>query len=230
MSALRSIGAGLAIAAAGMLTTTGLMALAGVAHVDGVDLQVGTLLLGALVFMLSAYVEELVFRRLLLGGLLRVTGSPWLALASMAAVTGVFHLVTTAHTTAISVASSTLGGVMYGVAYLRTGRIWLGLGVHIGWNFFQGTVLGFPVSGTDDYSGALLQVHTSGPAWLSGGGYGPEGSVFSLVGRVVIIALILLATRGVTPSASPGRPHPARGTSSSCRPAARGRSAPRSRG
>ena len=42
---------------------------------------------------------------------------------------------------------------MYGVAFLRTGNLWLGLGVHIGWNWFQGTVLGFTVSGTDDYSG-----------------------------------------------------------------------------
>ena len=92
----------------------------------------------------------------MLGGLVRLTGRPWLALAVMAAMVGAFHLATTAHTTALSVVSSTLGGVMYGVAFLRTGNLWLGLGVHIGWNWWQGTVLGFTVSGTDDYSGALL--------------------------------------------------------------------------
>ncbi|MFC6344437.1 CPBP family intramembrane glutamic endopeptidase, partial [Nocardioides hankookensis] len=190
-----SVGTGLAIAAAGMLTTTGLMALAGVAHVDGVTVDPALLLLGLLVFSLSGYVEELLFRVLMLGGLVRLTGRPWLALALMAVAVGAFHLATTAHTTVLSVASSTLGGVMYGVAFLRTGTLWLGLGVHIGWNWFQGTVLGFTVSGTDDYSGALLQVHTSGADWLGGGSYGPEGSVLSLVGRLVIIGLIVLVTR-----------------------------------
>jgi uncharacterized protein len=195
VGAAQSLVTGLAIAAAGMLTTTGLMALAGVAHVDGMTFDPALLLLGLLVFSLSGYVEELLFRVLMLGGLVRLTGRPWLALALMAAAVGAFHLATTSHTTALSVASSTLGGVMYGVAFLRTGNLWLGLGVHVGWNWFQGTVLGFTVSGTDDYSGALLQVHTTGAEWLGGGGYGPEGSVTSLVGRVVIIGLIVLVTR-----------------------------------
>ena len=214
VGAARSVGTGLAIAAAGMGVTAGLMAIAGVAHIDGIGFAPGVLLLGALVFTLSGYVEELLFRALMLGGLVRLTGRPWLALTVMALAVGAFHLATTSHTTALSVISSTLGGVMYGVAFLRTGTIWLGLGVHIGWNWFQGTVLGFTVSGTDDYSGALLEVHTSGPDWLGGGDYGPEGSVLSLVGRLVIIALILAVT-------APGRP--SRGTSSSCSPAARGR-------
>ena len=214
VGAARSVATGLAIAAAGMLTATGLMALAGVAHVDGIGFDPGVLVLGAVVFTLSAYVEELLFRVLMLGGLVRLTGRPWLALTAMALAVGAFHVATTAHTTLISVVSSTLGGVMYGVAFLRTGNLWLGLGVHIGWNWIQGTILGFPVSGTDDYSGAVLEVHTSGPDWLGGGAYGPEGSVLSLVGRLVIIGLIVAVT-------APGRP--SRGTSSTSRPAARGR-------
>ena len=194
VGAARSVGTGLAIAAAGMAVTTGLMLLTGVAHVDGLGFAPGVLLLGALVFTLSGYVEEVLFRALMLGGLVRLTGRPWVALTVMALAVGAFHLATTSHTTALSVISSTLGGVMYGVAFLRTGTIWLGLGVHVGWNWFQGTVLGFTVSGTDDYSGALLEVHTSGETWLSGGAYGPEGSVLSLVGRLVIIGLVVAVT------------------------------------
>jgi membrane protease YdiL (CAAX protease family) len=214
VGAARSVATGLAIAAAGMLTATGLMALAGVAHVDGIGFDPQVLALGAVVFTLSAYVEELLFRVLMLGGLVRLTGRPWLALTVMALAVGAFHLATTAHTTVVSVVSSALGGVMYGVAFLRTGNLWLGLGVHIGWNWIQGTVLGFTVSGTDDYSGALLEVHTSGTGWLGGGAYGPEGSVLSLVGRLVIIGLIVTVT-------APGRP--SRGTSSRSTRAAPGR-------
>ena len=89
---------------------------------------------------------------------------------------------------------------MYGVAYLRSagagwGRLWLPVGLHFGWNWVQGTVLGFPVSGTTDFSGAFTDLAASGPTWLSGGAYGPEGSVFSLVGRLAIIALVVAATR-----------------------------------
>ena len=214
VGAARSVGTGLAIAAAGMLTTAALMAMAGVAHLDGIGFDPGVLLLGALVFSLSGYVEELLFRVLMLGGLVRLTGRPLLSLAVMAVAVGAFHVATTSHTTLLSVISSTLGGVMYGVAFLRTGNLWLGLGVHIGWNWIQGTLLGFTVSGTDDYSGALLEVHTTGAAWLGGGAYGPEGSVLSLVGRLVIIGLILVVT-------APGRP--GRGTSDRSTRAARGR-------
>ena len=207
MTTGRSIVTGLAIAAAGMLTTTLLMGLAGAAHLDGAGLDVGVLLLGLVVFALAGLAEELLFRLLLLGTLVRRTGRPGLSLAVMAVVTGAFHLLTTAHTTVLSLVSSTLGGVMYGVAYLRTGRIWLGLGVHVGWNWFQGTILGLAVSGTDDYSGAVLQVHTSGDAWLSGAAYGPEGSALSLVGRLVVVALVLIVTaragaRGLRPPQS----------------------------
>ncbi len=192
---LRAVGTGLAVAAVGMAVTTGLMAIAGTAHLDGVEARLRPLLLGTLVFVLSGYVEELVFRLTLLSGWWRLTGSAPVALAVSAVAAGAFHLATTSHTTALSVASSTLGGVMYGVAFVRTGRLWLPLGIHVGWNWVQGTLLGFTVSGTDDYSGALVQVHTSGAAWLGGGDYGPEGSLFSLVGRAAVIALVVVVTR-----------------------------------
>ena len=71
----------------------------------------------------------------------RLTGSAAIALVVSSVGFGLLHLVTTADATTLSVLSTTLGGVMYGLAYLRTGRIWMGVGIHFAWNFVQGTVL-----------------------------------------------------------------------------------------
>lgn len=191
----RALVTGLLISAAGMLVTAALLAVAGTVHVVNVRLDLRVLALGTLVFAVSGLVEEVLFRLLLLGGLRRLLHSATAALVISSLAFAALEMVTTDGTTALSVTSTALGGVMYGVAFLRTGRLWLPVGMHVGWNWVQGTVLGFPVSGTTDYSGAFTELATSGPVWLGGGAYGPEASIFSLVGRLVIIALVVAATR-----------------------------------
>lgn len=66
----------------------------------------------------------------------------------------------------------------------------LAIGLHFAWNFVQGPLLGFPVSGIG--AGGLQQVHDAGPVWLSGGAYGPEAGLVGVAFRFVIIALVLL--------------------------------------
>ena len=61
-------------------------------------------------------------------------------------------------------------GVLLGSAYFLTRRLWLPIGLHIGWNFTQGGVFGIAVSGHP--SSGLLQAVLSGPTWLSGGAFG----------------------------------------------------------
>ncbi len=69
--------------------------------------------------------------------------------------------------------------------YLTTGMLWLSMGMHIGWNFFQGPVFGFAASGHQKASLLELKVHD--PHWLSGGSFGPEGSL--LIIPIVVLAL-----------------------------------------
>lgn len=190
-----SLATGLAVATVGMLVIAGLLTAAGTVEVLDTGLDVRVLALGTLVFAISGLVEEVVFRLLLLGGLRRLLRSGTAALVVSSGAFGGLHLLTTDDWTAISLTSTVLGGVMYGLAFLRSGRLWLPVGIHFGWNWVQGTVLGFPVSGTTDFSGAFADLGATGPDWLSGGDYGPEGSVFSLLGRLLIIALVVLATR-----------------------------------
>ena len=82
---------------------------------------------------------------------------------------------------------------MYGLAFVLTGRIWLGVGLHFAWNFVQGPLLGFILSG-HLVPGAPLHIDDLGPVWLTGGNYGPEGGIVGVGFRFVVIAAVLVST------------------------------------
>jgi membrane protease YdiL (CAAX protease family) len=136
----------------------------------------------------SAFQEELLFRSLMLSGLVLMLRRRWLALGVMAVLFGVAHA-TNPNASALSVAGNALDGLLYGVAFLWSGCIWLPLGLHFAWNFFQGPVLGFPVSGFD--MGGLVQQHAVGNDLLTGGSYGPEAGIIGRVAWLVAFALVL---------------------------------------
>lgn len=191
---LTDLAKGLAIGTAGMTLTVAALLATGAAGIEDVGLDWSRLGRGFGVLAAAAFGEELAYRALLLTGLIVLTRRPLIALAVSALLFGAVHMIGTAEATAISVASNTLGGVMYAVAYLRTGRLWMPIGLHFAWNFVQGTVFGFTVSAETAYSGALFHPVVTGADWLSGGAYGPEGSVLSLAARLLIIAAVLKVT------------------------------------
>ena len=148
--------------------------------------------LGLAAFLAVGFWEELLFRGYYLQNLRDGTG---LALALFLS-SGVFTL---AHLGNFSASiASTLGifGAGYFLAYgwLRTRALWLPIGLHIGWNFFQGPVFGFAVSGNPTPS---IVVHTvEGPELLTGGGFGPEAGLIVFPVIALGSALIWLYTRG----------------------------------
>jgi len=77
-----------------------------------------------------------------------------------------------------------LGGLFFAYAYVRTGQLWLALGLHTGWNLFESTIFGFPVSGLSDVP-RLIRQTSRGPVLFTGGEFGPEA------GLVLIPALVL---------------------------------------
>ena len=84
-----------------------------------------------------------------------------------------------------------VASVMLGLAYLRTGSLALPIGIHFGWNWLQGSVLGFDVSGIDQ-AGWLLPQLLDKPQWLTGGAFGPEASAFAVL--VDATAVLLLSS------------------------------------
>jgi len=72
--------------------------------------------------------------------------------------------------------------------WLRTNQLWLSIGMHAGWNFFQGPIFGFSVSGLDSES--LIKHTITGPDWMTGGFFGPEAGI--VVVPVVLFGLIVM--------------------------------------
>ncbi|HEM3717268.1 TPA: CPBP family intramembrane metalloprotease [Streptococcus suis] len=84
----------------------------------------------------------------------------------------------------------TLFAILACLVMLKTGNLWVISGIHAAWNCFQGNVFAFPVSGTQAGQ-AFISVRTSGPEWLSGGAFGVEGSIISLVVQGLMIAWLV---------------------------------------
>lgn len=90
----------------------------------------------------------------------------------------------------ISTLNIILAGAMLAFPFVVTGRLSLSIGLHIGWNFFQGGVFGFSVSGIPGRA-SLLQINQMGPDWLTGGAFGPEAGVLGLLGMGIIILILI---------------------------------------
>ena len=84
-------------------------------------------------------------------------------------------------------------GLFFAYAYVRTRQLWLPMGLHLGWNFFEAPVFGLPVSGLRTFS--LLQQTTLGPAFLTGGDFGPEAGLILLPALALGVLLVDLYAR-----------------------------------
>ncbi|MDY6876228.1 MAG: CPBP family intramembrane glutamic endopeptidase [Chloroflexota bacterium] len=184
--ALTDLGSGIVIGTLVMGGIFGVERALGVLHVRGVQIPNldWAIWLPALAFL--AFGEEVAYRSLMLNGLLVMLQKRWLAVIVMAACFGLAH-VGNPNASALSVLGNALGGLMYGVAFLGSGRIWLPLGLHFAWNFIQAPVLGFPFLGKEI---GLVQQTPVGNALITGGGYGPEAGLVGMAFRFVAIALL----------------------------------------
>jgi membrane protease YdiL (CAAX protease family) len=109
----------------------------------------------------------------------------WIALAISASLFALLHL-TSPHATVTSVIVVGLeGGVLPSAAYVLTRRLWLAIGIHFAWDFAQDYVFGLT-------NGGLLRGDLSGPALLSGGSNGIEGSILALGLCLAVSAYLLV--------------------------------------
>lgn len=147
-----------------------------------------------IVWTSAAVAEELLFR----GFVFRVVqnvGGTWVALAISSLFFGFSHVLNPGATLWSSVGIAVQAGVMLGLAYTLTRRLWLPIGIHAGWNFAEDTIYGTPVSGLHS-AAAVLHGTLHGPNFLTGGKFGLEASIeATLVCLAASIVLYVLAAR-----------------------------------
>jgi len=80
-------------------------------------------------------------------------------------------------------------GVFFALTRVMTGGLWLPIGFHLAWNFFQGNVYGFAVSGTD--TKPILSILVRGDSLISGGSFGAEGSVLTTILMVLVCGICM---------------------------------------
>lgn len=142
-------------------------------------------------FIFVAWNEELVYRgyimQSLASGLNLILG---ILISSI--YFGIEHL-SNPNSNGMAVAGIFLAGLFLAYGYVRTGQLWLSIGIHIGWNFFESAVFGFPVSGYD--RPGLFHITVSGPEFWTGGAFGPEAGFIMLPSTLLGAALIYLYTK-----------------------------------
>lgn len=190
-------GIGLGIGASMILLVAGAEHLLGVLSFSRNNLAPSQVLTGGaflfVVLVVAATNEEMMFRGYPFQRLVEAIGPVGAVVASSAAF-GLVHLANPHHTW-VSTLNTMLVGVPLAVAYLRTRELWLSIALHFGWNFFQGYGLGLPVSGIV-LPAMVFKPEVREVAWLTGGNYGPEGSVLA-TGAIVLATLYLLFSPGI---------------------------------
>ncbi len=156
---------------------------------------------GLFFFLVVGIQEELMFRGYILRNLAEGLNLPWLTPQSAlilgylisAMVFGVLHIANP-NATVISTINIIIAGLLMGLGLILTGELALPIGLHVTWNYFEGYVFGFPVSGLSS-AGNFIGIQQGGPTQWTGGAFGPEAGLISLGAMLVGAGLILAWVR-----------------------------------
>lgn len=170
-----------------------IMALGGYSFQWASSANAGSVLLSSIGAALgAAIVEELIFRGLMFQAIDRLGGKP-LALVVTSLFFGIAHLGNPGATLWSGFAIALEAGVLLGAAFLWRRNLWFAMGLHFAWNAIEG-VLGIPVSGHS--APGLFTVEVNGATLLTGGDFGLEGSIVSVVVSLLIsIPMLIGAAR-----------------------------------
>ena len=143
-------------------------------------------------WLLQGGTEEVATRGWLLTRIAARTNLP-LAIAISSSLFGILHM-GNAGVTFLSVLNIVLDGVLAGLLLVYTDSIWLVVAQHGTWNYVQGNLLGFQVSGTGADASIFSFTVGSGPDWLTGGAFGAEGSIITTL--VLLVSLVIVHRLG----------------------------------
>ena len=187
------LGAAMLTAAVGLLALVGSYSVVGWAPLPQGTSRPELFLRVVLLFFCVGVAEEVAIRGILFRLLEQGLGT-WLAIAISALFFGFGHRSNHGATWVSSVAIAIEAGMLLAAMYVATRSLWLPIGAHWAWNLFEGPVWGSAVSG--NALTALAEARFRGPALLTGGAFGPEAGLPTVVlGGALGIAFLVLAVR-----------------------------------
>jgi len=192
---LRGLGIGLLI----FLAITFIFLVTNQAIIESIPIQLRGLvpLAGALLLLVGWIVQGAAEEVLTRGLLLPVIGARWGAAAGILVSSLLFSLLHIGNQNVDVLAIVNLGlfGLFASLYALAEGGLWGVFAIHSIWNWTQGNLFGFPVSGNALIGGVLIDLVEVGPDWLTGGLFGPEGGLIVTAALTISSLLVLLIER-----------------------------------
>ena len=152
----------------------------------------GWLAADAAFFALAALVEEIAFRGYGFQRFERAVGPRGAALGFAAFYAIVQALLPGSNHASIAV--SVMLSLVLSTAYLRSRALWVSWGINFGWKASRALVFGLAISGVSNHS-PVVQGNPMGPFWLTGGGFGLDGSWVSFVALLIALPVVYRLTR-----------------------------------
>ena len=174
---VRNMGAGLLTGFGFFCVITLLLAVPGFYRAVEFSLDPVTLITDFTFFFMVAVGEEIIFRGIFFR-MIDERFNTWVALLVSALVFGFVHIINPGATVWSSTAIAIEAGIMLALAYKYSGSLWMPIGIHWAWNFTQGNIFGFAVSG-GDAGNSLVTASVNGPDIFTGGAFGPEASILA---------------------------------------------------
>ena len=170
----------------------GIIALCGCYRITDVKFDLLPQLKALTLFFTVAVCEEILFR----GILFKLIDRQFNTLAAYivsALVFGFVHISNPGATWWAALAIAVEAGIMLSAAYKYSGNLWMPIGIHWAWNYTQGNILGFRVSG-GNAGESLFIPEISGPDIVTGGAFGAEASIVAFTIGALISVLFIIAS------------------------------------
>ena len=132
-----------------------------------------------MMFLAVAVGEEMIFRGVIFRWI-DERWNTWVALLISAILFGWMHISNDNATWWSSLAIAVEAGLLLGASYKWSGSLWVPIGIHWAWNYTQGNIFGLAVSGSDAGE-TMLTTIVNGPDIITGGAFGPEASIISVI-------------------------------------------------
>ncbi len=143
------------------------------------------------IYIFVAVYEEILLRGYVLNNLM-CSFNKYIALLISSVIFSLLHA-GNPHVNLFTLFELFIAGILLGLPYILTKKLWFSIALHFSWNFFQGTIFGFNVSGQENYS--IIETKFRVATIWNGGDFGFEGSIISFFLQIFGILVIYYTFR-----------------------------------